>query len=295
MPPRKPPRLDLFRTAGRGGAHRFRRGAHRRPADPPGQVRRGSVAALLILGTAATAAGASGGPPAPGAAGAGHPLGAGPADEIGPAHRAEAPSRSHTRTEPPEDRAAPPAKEPAPEVGSRPKPEPEPKPEPKTKSEPRTKPEPRSEPKPPAVPAPIGGLSERQMAHAATIVRVGQQAGLPRRAYVVALATAMQESTLQVLASDRIPESNNYPHEGHGNDHDSVGIFQQRPSMGWGTVKQCMDPEYSARAFYRALKRVPGWQDLPITLAAQAVQRSAYPYHYAKHEPLAHRLVAALT
>lgn len=285
MPPRMPPRLDLIRTAGRGGAHRFRRGAHRRPHDPPGQLRRGSVAALLVLGTAATAAGASGGPPPVDPAGAGHPLGAGPADVLDRYQRGEAQSRSHSRAEPPESPAAPPAGGPAPEAGSKAR----------DKAKDRSEREPRSGSKPPAVPAPIGGLTGPQMAHAATIVRVGQQAGLPRRAYVVALATAMQESTLRVLASDRIPESNNYPHEGHGNDHDSVGLFQQRPSMGWGTVAQCMDPVYSARAFYRALQRVPGWQDLPITLAAQAVQRSAYPYHYAKHEPLARQLVAALT
>ena len=96
-------------------------------------------------------------------------------------------------------------------------------------------------------------------------------------------------------ARDRSPSSLNSPNDGSGNDHDSVGLFQQRPSMGWGTVEECMDPEYSARAFYRALKRVPGWRGMPVTVAAQAVQNSAYPNHYAKHEPLAREIVDALT
>src|SRR5690606_40543763 len=67
-------------------------------------------------------------------------------------------------------------------------------------------------------------------------------------------------------------------------------LFQQRPSMGWGTVKQCMDPEYSARVFYEALKRVPGWRGMPVTVAAQAVQKSAYPNHYAKQDRKSTRL-----
>jgi hypothetical protein len=266
-----PPRLDLFRTAGRGGAHRLRRACHL-PSVPPGLARRGSIAALLVLGTAATASGAAGAggagaPPEPAVTG------------LALADRDEAVSRSHPRTGP------------APEAVAA---DPDPSPEP-AKPSAEAAPAVSAEPEPPAVPAPIGGLNERQMAHAAAIVRAGQQTGMPKQAFVVALATAMQESTLRVLASQRIPESYQYAHDGDGYDHDSVGLFQQRPSMGWGTVQECMDPETSARTFYRALARVPGWRDLPITLAAQAVQRSAYPYHYAKHEGLARRLVAALT
>jgi hypothetical protein len=104
----------------------------------------------------------------------------------------------------------------------------------------------------------------------------------------------MQESTLRNLASDALPESLRYPNQGVGSDHDSVGLFQQRPSMGWGTVAECMDPGSSSRIFYQALQQVPGWQSLPITVAAQTVQVSAYPDHYAKHEPLARDLVALL-
>jgi hypothetical protein len=144
-------------------------------------------------------------------------------------------------------------------------------------------------------PKPVGGLNRRQMAHAATIVRVGQELGLPRRAYVVALATALQESNLKVLASTAIPKSHGYPNDGVGSDHDSVGLFQQRPSMGWGTVAECMDPVSSARSFYAGLRQVSGWRKLPITVAAQAVQVSAFPNHYAKHERLARTLVKALT
>lgn len=143
--------------------------------------------------------------------------------------------------------------------------------------------------------APIGGLDEAQMAHAATIVRVGQEMGLPRQAYVVALATALQESNLRNLANPVYPDSYQYRHDGSGYDHDSVGLFQQRPSMGWGTVAQIMDPEYSARAFYQRLKGVPGWENMPVTVAAQTVQVSAFPDYYAKHEPLARKLVDALT
>lgn len=169
-----------------------------------------------------------------------------------------------------------------------------PTPSPEPSPTPSAKPSPKPSPTPERV-RPIGGLDESQMEHAATIVRVGQQMGLPKQAYVVALATALQESYLRNLANPAYPESYNYPNDGSGYDHDSVGLFQQRPSMGWGTVAQIMDPEYSARAFYEQLRRVPGWQNMPVTVAAQTVQVSAFPDHYAKHEPLARQLVDALT
>ncbi len=143
-------------------------------------------------------------------------------------------------------------------------------------------------------PAPVGGLSQRQMEHAATIVEVGKREGMPDYALVVAIATALQESTLRNLANPRVPRSLELPNDGTGTDHDSVGLFQQRPSTGWGTVDQLMDPEYAAAAFYRALRKVQGWQDMPVTVAAQRVQRSAFPNAYAKHEPLARKIVEAL-
>jgi hypothetical protein len=147
---------------------------------------------------------------------------------------------------------------------------------------------------PPPPPTPVAGLDQVQMNNALKIVQTGQAMGLPQRAYVIAVATAIQESQLRNLASTRIPESYQYNAEGDGSDHDSVGLFQQRPSAGWGFVSQLMDPTYSAGAFYSALLRVPGWESMELTWAAQRVQVSAYPYAYAKHEPRAQEIVQAL-
>ncbi|MGY0005386.1 hypothetical protein [Micromonospora sp. I033] len=147
----------------------------------------------------------------------------------------------------------------------------------------------------PKHPRPVAGLDQRQMDNAKAIVDVGLSMRMPRRALVVAVATAMQESNLYNLASDVLPESFDYPHQGSGSDHDSVGLFQQRPSSGWGTVAEIMRPAYAARAFFTALKEVPGWTELSLTAAAQAVQVSAFPDAYAKHEQRATTVVAALT
>ncbi|MFC4017765.1 hypothetical protein ACFOW4_07385 [Micromonospora sp. GCM10011542] len=110
-------------------------------------------------------------------------------------------------------------------------------------------------------------LDVDQMANAATIAAIGAQRGMPERAVVVALATAYQESGLRNLADG---------------DRDSVGLFQQRPSQGWGTPTQIRDPRYAATRFYTALKKVRGWQEMRVTDAAQRVQRSAYPEAYQK-------------
>ncbi|SBT45983.1 hypothetical protein GA0070611_3220 [Micromonospora auratinigra] len=110
-------------------------------------------------------------------------------------------------------------------------------------------------------------LGADQMANAATIAAIGVQRQMPERAVVVALATAYQESHLRNIA--------------HG-DRDSLGLFQQRPSQGWGTPEQIRDPRYAAEKFYAALKKVKGWQQLRVTEAAQRVQRSAYPEAYQK-------------
>ncbi|MEU7676355.1 hypothetical protein AB0C42_16270 [Micromonospora taraxaci] len=147
----------------------------------------------------------------------------------------------------------------------------------------------------PRRPRPVAGLDQAQMDNAKIIVDVGLDMKMPRRALVVALATAMQESNLYNLASDVLPESANYPNQGSGSDHDSVGLFQQRPSSGWGTVAELMRPSYAARAFYTALNEVPGWQDMSVTYAAQSVQISAYPDAYAQHEERATIVAAALT
>ncbi|WP_371527366.1 heavy metal transporter [Streptomyces sp. NBC_01283] len=119
-----------------------------------------------------------------------------------------------------------------------------------------------------------------QAQNAATVAAVGTSRGMPERAITIALATALQESGLRNIS--------------HG-DRDSLGLFQQRPSQGWGNEKQIMDPAYSAARFYAHLKDVPGYSRLPLTVAAQRVQRSGYPQAYAKHEPDAALLAAALT
>ncbi|MFE6740760.1 heavy metal transporter [Streptomyces tubercidicus] len=123
-------------------------------------------------------------------------------------------------------------------------------------------------------------LSPEQAANAATISAVASSRGLSERAVTIALATAMQESGLRNIDFG---------------DRDSVGLFQQRPSQDWGTVRQIMDPVYSAGEFYRHLAKVPGYSRLPLTVAAQKVQRSGYPQAYAKHEANAARLTGALT
>jgi cell wall-associated NlpC family hydrolase len=121
-------------------------------------------------------------------------------------------------------------------------------------------------------------LDAMQIADARVIYAVGAGLGLPARAEVIAIATAMQESSLRNIA--------------YGNA-DSLGLFQQRPSQGWGTPAQIMDPVTSARSFYDALARVPAWPTLAVTVAAQDVQHSGSPGAYAKWQPIATRLVAS--
>lgn len=135
----------------------------------------------------------------------------------------------------------------------------------------------------------VGSWSPEQVAHVATIVQVGVQEKVPPRGWTVAVATAMQESTLRNLANSTVPESLALPHEGVGADHDSVGLFQQRP--GWGTVAQRMTPTYAAGKFFAALVKVDGWEGMPLARAAQAVQVSAFPDAYAKWQSEAERLV----
>ncbi|MBM0232391.1 peptidase M23 [Micromonospora sp. STR1_7] len=146
----------------------------------------------------------------------------------------------------------------------------------------------------PTDPAPVAGLDEDQMENAEAIVRAGREMGVPRRGLVIAVATAMQESNLYNVASGVLPESQDYPHQGVGWDHDSVGLFQQRSSSGWGPVGRLMDPEFATRQFLAALEQVPGWERMRLTDAAQAVQVSAYPEHYQQHEWRATRVVDAI-
>ncbi|MEV4617517.1 hypothetical protein AB0J74_02225 [Asanoa sp. NPDC049573] len=151
-------------------------------------------------------------------------------------------------------------------------------------------------PKPkPTVVAPVAGLTQAQMNNAATIVKTGVSMGIPQRGLIVAIATSMQESNLLNLANTGLPESLNYPNEGTGYDHDSVGLFQQRTSSGWGTVQELMTPAISAQKFFSALEQIIGWQNMSIAGAAQAVQVSAFPDAYAQHELAATTVVQALS
>ncbi|MEK8106775.1 peptidase M23 [Micromonospora sp. M12] len=153
---------------------------------------------------------------------------------------------------------------------------------------------PQGRPARPTDPAPVAGLDEDQMENAEAIVRTGRKMGVPRRGLVIAVATAMQESNLYNVASGVLPESQDHPHQGVGWDHDSVGLFQQRSSSGWGPVDRLMDPEFATRQFLSALEQVPGWERMRLTDAAQAVQVSAYPEYYQQHEWRATRVVDAI-
>jgi hypothetical protein len=142
-----------------------------------------------------------------------------------------------------------------------------------------------------AVPAPAGtpvqepvpALDAEQVAHVQLIVRIGRELGVPDRGIAIALGTAMQESSLRNLS---------------WGDRDSHGLFQQRPSTGWGTEAEVQDPVRATRAFFggasdpngsitRGLLDIPGWQSLTFTQAAQAVQISAHPDRYARWETAA--------
>lgn len=130
-------------------------------------------------------------------------------------------------------------------------------------------------------------------AHQSYYSRIIYSLAPSQRACEVAIATAIQESRIQVLANTRTPESYNYPHDGEGSDQDSVGIFQQRP-LWWGTVKDCMDPEKSTQMFFDALKKVGGWEKMELTVAAQSVQGSEWPDRYATHEDIAKGVCEAI-
>ena len=138
----------------------------------------------------------------------------------------------------------------------------------------------------------MSDYGQTQMRNAAVIIKVGQDMKVPPRGWVIAVATAMQESALRNLANSTVAGSGSLSNEGVGRDHDSVGLFQQR--AGWGSVAQRMSPDYAARKFYEKLLQVDGWQQLPLTRAAQKVQVSAYPDAYAKHEDIASQIVNAL-
>ncbi len=126
-------------------------------------------------------------------------------------------------------------------------------------------------------------LDDAQLTNAEAIVTAAKETGVGERGAVIGVATSLQESKLYNLG-----------HLGAYNDHDSEGLFQQRPSSGWGTSEQIADPDYASKAFFNALKNVGGWRDLPLTAAAQTVQVSAFPYAYAQWEGQAADIVQQL-
>lgn len=133
----------------------------------------------------------------------------------------------------------------------------------------------------------VGSLTDEQITNARTILAVARRHKVPEYGSVVALSVALQESTLVDL---------------NAGDRDSAGLFQQRPSQGWGSFSQVVDPTLAAEAFFgvaqhtgnRGLLDVVGWQTMEVTVAAQAVQGSAYPDAYRDDEPLARQLVSKL-
>ncbi|MDN6301437.1 MAG: D-alanyl-D-alanine carboxypeptidase family protein [Brachybacterium sp.] len=139
------------------------------------------------------------------------------------------------------------------------------------------------------LPEGIEGMSGKQLNSAAVIMQTADDLGLGERAQLIGIMTAMQESTLKNLP---------------GGDRDSVGLFQQRPSQGWGSVDQLRNPQYAAKAFFQGVDtasgHIPGlvdisdWESMPLTEAAQTVQASAYPDAYAKHEATARKIMAGL-
>jgi hypothetical protein len=123
-------------------------------------------------------------------------------------------------------------------------------------------------------------LAPEQAANAATIAAISVRRGLPARAATIGIATAMQESKLRNLD--------------YG-DRDSLGLFQQRPSQGWGTPEQVRDPVYATNAFYDVLTKVAGYENMEVTDASHRVQRSAFPKAVANHEPLGRAFASGLT
>ena len=123
-------------------------------------------------------------------------------------------------------------------------------------------------------------LDAEQAGNAAVITGVSVKRKLPARAATIAIAAALQESKLRNIS--------------YG-DRDSAGLFQQRPSQGWGTKAQVTDPVYATNAFYDVLVKIEGYRNLSVTKAAQKVQRSAFPSAYADHEADARVLASALS
>lgn len=122
-----------------------------------------------------------------------------------------------------------------------------------------------------------GALDEESLSIANRIIEIGKERGLPPRAWQIAIQAGKTESNLANLT--------------HG-DRDSLGIFQMRPSMGWGSVAEVTNVDYQINKFYDVLQEVPGWEELRPGTAAQRVERSAFPLRYHEWEPMAAHLVS---
>src|SRR3954451_23270950 len=153
----------------------------------------------------------------------------------------------------------------------------------------------------PASASKVGGLTPAQLANAGTVIAEGRRRQVPTQAVVIALAVASQESRFTNYANDGrgsdldffqkgIEKSLWLPHEAVGTDHGSLGVFQQQWPW-WGSMADLMNPARAAGKFYAALLKVPGWRAMPVTVAAQRVQRSAFPDAYADDESLARQLL----
>lgn len=145
----------------------------------------------------------------------------------------------------------------------------------------------------------VAGLDPSQLNYARTIVDEVRARGLPSQAGVNAISTALQESSLRMYWNPKVAGSQALAPDpsARGTDGHSVGLFQQQVNgsrFSWGTVADAMDPRVSTGMFLDRLTAIPGWQDMPVAAADQAVQRSAYPDAYAKWEPTARAVVAAL-
>lgn len=143
-------------------------------------------------------------------------------------------------------------------------------------------------------PSKAEGFTSEQLANAQTIATVGDELKVPESGVKIAVMVALVESELTNLANTTVPESIKLPHQGEpGNNHDSVGVFQQRPSQGWGTVNELMTPAFAAKAFFggktgpnggdpAGLLDIKGWESMTSGAAAQAVQGSKMPHKYAE-------------
>lgn len=162
----------------------------------------------------------------------------------------------------------------------------------------------------------VGSYTKKQLTNAAIIINEAKKSEVNQQGAIIGLMTAIQESSLTVLANDGawdypegtrimtraqweearkvVMKSLDLPHEGVGHAWDALGILQQRPSAGWGTVEQIINPSYAADTFFKRLKKVPDWQSLSYEMAAEKVQISGLPDNYAQRRPDAELLYAAL-